>query len=108
MDERQQRQVIDQLISQVAELGATMRAGFASEARRHDDFRYEMRGRHEENAERLERIEVKQDQTNGNVTRHDAEIRGLNSLWRIVLVLIVTTATITAGIVTWMMQQASR
>lgn len=81
-----------------------MRSGFASEARRHDDFRYEMRQRHDENSERLERIEEKQDKTNGNVTRHDAEIQGLSSLWRIVLVLIVTTATITAGIVVWMMQ----
>ena len=100
--------MIDQLISQVAELGATMTAGFRSEARRHDDFRLEMSRRHDENSERLERIESKQDTTNGNVTRHEAEIKGLSSLWRIVLVLIVTTATITAGIVIWMMQLASR
>lgn len=106
MDERQQRQVIDQLISQVAELSATMRAGFMAELQRHDYFRMEMKQRHEENQERLERIEEKQDKTNGNVTRHEAEIQGLSSLWRIVLVLIVTTATITAGIVVWMMQLA--
>lgn len=98
----------DVVARRVAAMEATMMAGFKNEARRHDDFRAEMSGRHRENSERLERIEEKQDMTNGNVARHDVEIKNLAGLWRIVLVVIVTTASITAGAVIWLMQLASR
>lgn len=78
--------LMDELRQLYAALEATVKAGFASEAKRLDDFRTEMSIRHDENRERLERIEEKQDKTNGNVARHDAEIKNIaenvRSLWQ--------------------------
>lgn len=74
--------------AQLAALKATVEAGFASLTRRQDDFRAQhdarmdriervQADRHDENREHLERIEGKQDQTNGQVTKHEGQIHTL-------------------------------
>ena len=82
--------LMDELRQLYAALEATVKAGFASEAKRLDDFKTDITSNllrmHGENSERLERIEEKQDKTNGNVARHDAEIKNIaenvRSLWQ--------------------------
>lgn len=99
MDERQ-RQVIDQMVravaAQVAALEATVRSGFASEARRLDDFMDQMGSQHSENSERLERIENKQDTTNGRVATHDALIK-------YVIPAVIGAVTVTAAVIIWIL-----
>jgi len=69
-------------------LKATVEFGFASSNQRIDDFREQhdaridqieqvQTERHAENRRHLERIEEKQDKTNGNVVRHDEQIKTL-------------------------------
>ena len=61
---------MDDMRAELASLRATMQAGFESNRRQSDE-------RHSENRERLQRIENKQDLTNGRVERHDSEIQSL-------------------------------
>lgn len=74
--------------AQIAALKATVEAGFAAMTRRQDDFRAQhdarmdriervQADRHDENSGHLERIEAKQDQTNGKVIRHEGQIHTL-------------------------------
>lgn len=90
-----------ELVRQLATLQETVRVGFASEARRMDDLAEHMEKRqderHAENADRLERIEAKQDITNGNVARHDAILKYL-------VPAIVAAVAITAAIVMWVLR----
>lgn len=73
-----------------------MAAGFRNEARRLDEFRCEMREKHEENSERLERIETKQDTTNGRVATHDALIK-------YVIPAVIGAVTVTAAVIIWIL-----
>lgn len=62
---------------ELAGLLATVEQGFIAVNRRLDDQAGVQRDRHDENIERLDRIETEAKQTNGRVTRHDEQIRTL-------------------------------
>lgn len=65
---------------ELAELRTTVAHGFTAINRRFDDQFDVQRDRHEENVERLQRIEQEAKDTNGRVTRHDEQIKTL--YWR--------------------------
>lgn len=65
---------MEQIRIRLEQLAAQMASGFASDLRSITDLRQEHRDRHEENLQRLERIEEKQDRTNGSVIRHEERL----------------------------------
>jgi hypothetical protein len=66
-----------ELRQELAVIKNTVEQGFAAERRLFEAFRQEQTVRHDDNRDRLERIEEHAKHTNGRVTRHDEQIRTL-------------------------------